>query len=251
MSQELSNSERHVWQVIQDNYQYIPKLSISELAELAFVSISTVNRTVRKKGYAGYSDFRYSVKEKPTLEMEESKFSQEVLDAIAKNEEELLKTINGISADSIEAAAKAIDKSDRIVILARGMSVSPADVLFQKLQLYHKQVSLYTDARAMKYYAKFMKPKDLVIAVSLFGETEEIMEAIRVAKSNGAEVLALTAAEGSSIDEQADISLVGYRSRLEVNYFELEVHSRIPLHILVRVLFDCYSIYKKDKRNLN
>jgi DNA-binding MurR/RpiR family transcriptional regulator len=247
MSQELSNSERHVWQVIQDNYQDVPKLSISDLADLAFVSISTVNRTVRKKGYAGYSDFRYSVKEKPTLEMEESKFSQEVLDAISKNEEELLKTINGISADSIEAAVKAIDKAEKIIILSRGMSVSPADVLFQKLQLYHKQVMLYTDARAMKYYAKFLRSENLVIAISLFGETEEIIDAIEVAKSKKAKVLALTAAHGSSIDTQAEISLVGYKSRLEVNFFELEVHSRIPLHILVRVLFDCYSIYKKGK----
>ncbi|WP_460017372.1 MurR/RpiR family transcriptional regulator [Lactovum odontotermitis] len=245
MSQELSNSECHAWQVIQDNYQDIPRLSISEVADMAFVSISTVNRTVRKKGYAGYSDFRYSIKEKAVLEREGTKFSQEVLSAIAKNEEELLKTINGISADSIEAAVKAIDRADEIVLLACGLSINPANEMLRKLQLFHKHVSLYSEAKPMAYYAKFLKPEDLVIALSLFGETDEINDSVKIAKSRGAKTLVLTATADSRLSALADIAIVGYKSRLEVNYFELGVHSRIPLHILVRVLFDCYSIYKK------
>lgn len=45
----LTNAESYTWQIIQENYEKIPQLSISELAELAHVSLSTVNRTVRKK----------------------------------------------------------------------------------------------------------------------------------------------------------------------------------------------------------
>ncbi|MBB5887305.1 MurR/RpiR family transcriptional regulator [Lactovum miscens] len=246
MSQELSNSERHTWQVIQNHYQEIPRISISEMAEMAYVSISTVNRTVRKKGYAGYSDFRYSVKEKTTTDLKANKFSQEVLNAIQKNEEELLKTINGISANSIEAAVKAIDKANEIIIIACGLSGNPAREMLQKLQLYHKHVSFQNEASSMEYYAQFLNSSDLIIAITLFGETPEINKTIEIAKSHGAKVLTLTAVEDSTANSLTDISLVGYKSRLEVTFFELAVHSRIPLHILVRVLFDSYSIYKNE-----
>ena len=50
----LTNAESYTWQIIQENYEKIPQLSISELAELAHVSLSTVNRTVRKRSLGGY-----------------------------------------------------------------------------------------------------------------------------------------------------------------------------------------------------
>ena len=84
----LTNAESYTWQIIQENYEKIPQLSISELAELAHVSLSTVNRTVRKKGFEGYGEFRYSIREKKLPEI--NGFSKEVLGAIAKNQEELL-----------------------------------------------------------------------------------------------------------------------------------------------------------------
>ncbi len=96
----LTNAESYTWQIIQENYEKIPQLSISELAELAHVSLSTVNRTVRKKGFEGYGEFRYSIREKKLPEI--NGFSKEVLGAIAKNQEELLKTIENISAEEIE-----------------------------------------------------------------------------------------------------------------------------------------------------
>ncbi|MQW22529.1 MULTISPECIES: MurR/RpiR family transcriptional regulator [unclassified Lactococcus] len=238
----LSSAESYTWKMIQDNYENIPQLSISALADLAHVSISTVNRTVKKKGFAGYSDFRYSVKENRTSHRRG--FSKEVLEAISKNEEELLKTINGILPESIEEAVQAIEDSTNIIIFARGLSINAAQEMKQKLQLWHKNVILYDDARSMHYFAKFATKETLLVVISLFGETEEIIDATRIAKTNGAKILVLTATQNSTVTRLADISLVGYKSHLEVNYFELDVHSRLPLYILVRVLFDSYSIYK-------
>ena len=87
MSKSLSDAERYCWDVIQEHYDEIPELSISKLAEIAHVSMSTINRTLQKKGFKGYSDFRFSIKEKHLPEIEG--FSAEILAAIAKNEEEL------------------------------------------------------------------------------------------------------------------------------------------------------------------
>lgn len=99
----------------------------------------------------------------------------------------------------------------------------------------------------MSYYAMETNQKSLVIALSLSGETEGIIKALTVAKKKKANILAMTVNSNSSLCQLADISLVGYKSPLEVNFFDLDVHSRIPLYILVRVLFDAFSIFQKRK----
>ena len=231
VNQKLSSAEAYTWQVIQEHYDEIPQLSITDLAELAHCSLSTINRTVRKKGFSGYAEFRYSIKEKPLPNI--NGFSNEVLAAIGKNEEELLRTIHNISAPAIEQAVRAL-------------STHAAAEMMKKLQLFHKPVTLHDDYKYMTYYASFVKANSLIINLSLSGETSELIEATEVAKTHGAKILTLTVTEQSPLVRLADVSLIGYKSSLEVNYFDLDVHSRLPLYILVRVLFDAYSIYKKQ-----
>ncbi|GHU36499.1 transcriptional regulator [Bacilli bacterium] len=243
MMTNLTNAERATWEMIQENYEAIPKLSISELANLAHVSLSTVNRTVRKKGFAGYSEFRYSVRKKELPKI--SGFSTEVLGAIAKNEEELLQTIYNISAVEVEKAVKLLDEAKDIVIFAQGLTVNVANELMKKLQLFHKQVNLYDDPKQMAYYAKFLNEGELILALSLSGENPEINLAVRIGEQHKAKVLSLTTDAESELTKHSDVSLIGYKSKLEVNYFELDVHSRLPLFILERVLVDAYSIYQK------
>lgn len=182
----LTNAESYTWQIIQENYEKIPQLSISELAELAHVSLSTVNRTVRKKGFEGYGEFRYSIREKKLPEI--NGFSKEVLGAIAKNQEELLKTIENISAEEIEKAVELIQESEEILIFSRGLSTNVADELMKKLQLFRKRVSLHDDSKYMAYYAQFVNEKSLIIVLSLSGETVEILNALRIAKAQNPKI---------------------------------------------------------------
>jgi DNA-binding MurR/RpiR family transcriptional regulator len=241
VNQSLSSAESYTWQIIQAHYDEIPEMSISELAELAHVSLSTINRCVRKKGFAGYAAFRYSIKEKNLPQL--SGFSKEILAAVAKNEEELLQTINNISAETIEAAVKLIHEAEEILIFSRGLSTNVADELMKKLQLFRKKISLYDDAKYMAYYARFTCPKSLIIVLSLSGTTPEILTALEIAKSRKCRILALTVTPNTRLTAFADVSLIGYKSPLEVNFFDLDVHSRLPLSVLSRVLIDAYSIY--------
>ena len=58
----LSEAESNCWNHIQDNLNRIPNLSISILAAESHVSVSTVNRTLKKMGYDGYSDFKQTIR---------------------------------------------------------------------------------------------------------------------------------------------------------------------------------------------
>ena len=95
----------------------------------------------------------------------------------------------------------------------------------------------------MAYYAQFVNEKSLIIVLSLSGETVEILNALRIAKAQNPKILSLTVNANTNLTNLSDISLIGYKSSLEVNYFDLDVHSRLSLSILSRVLIDAYSIY--------
>src|SRR5690606_34998237 len=66
----------------------------------------------------------------------------------------------------------------------------------------------FAPASEFNLYHHFLKPESLLIVVSQSGETADVHEAMSVAKSKGSKVLAIVNAEGSSIDREADYTLL-------------------------------------------
>jgi glucosamine--fructose-6-phosphate aminotransferase (isomerizing) len=65
----------------------------------------------------------------------------------------------------------------------------------------------FAPASEFKLFHRFLKPESLVIAVSQSGETADVLEAMKVAKSKGSKVLAIVNVEGSTIAREADYTL--------------------------------------------
>jgi glucosamine--fructose-6-phosphate aminotransferase (isomerizing) len=65
----------------------------------------------------------------------------------------------------------------------------------------------FAAASEFKLYHHFLKPESLLIVVSQSGETADVLEAMKVAKSKGAKVLAIVNVEGSTIAREADYTL--------------------------------------------
>lgn len=66
----------------------------------------------------------------------------------------------------------------------------------------------FAPASEFKLYHHFLQKESLLIVVSQSGETADVLEAMHVAKSKGAKVLAIVNTEGSTIDRQADYTLL-------------------------------------------
>ncbi len=243
MTRTLSEAESYCWNYIQEHLTKIPNLSISTLANDAHVSLSTVNRTLKKMGYDGYTDFKQTIRHTKN-ERRKNGFSKEVNEAIHKNEIEITRTINQLSAEDIEKAIKLIDHHSNIIIFSAGLSSNVAREMMNKLQLFGKNCVSYDDFDYMKYYANRANRDHLIVAISVSGETPEIASAIHTAKSHGAKIIALTAASPSAIANQADVCIVAYKSKLKEINFGLDVGSRIPLQVANRILLDAYAIYK-------
>ncbi|WP_225349918.1 MurR/RpiR family transcriptional regulator [Ligilactobacillus equi] len=55
---KLTETEKYLWHLISDNPTEIIKMSITQLSEYSNVSPATIVRTLKKKGYSGYTSYR-------------------------------------------------------------------------------------------------------------------------------------------------------------------------------------------------
>lgn len=141
----------------------------------------------------------------------------------------------------IEDAIQAIAGASQVYLFARGLSELIASEMEVKFHLLGRTCELYTDPNIIRTISKRLTAQDLVLLISLNGQTQELVAAAQTCVAQEVPLVLLTANGGSSLAQLADISLVGYKS--EISYFpDYEVRSRLPLQVIGRILLDAYAI---------
>ncbi|MEG0035703.1 MAG: hypothetical protein RR743_03495, partial [Oscillospiraceae bacterium] len=120
---KLSPTEHNIFNFVIKNMHIVKDMSIRELAQVCYVSTTTLFRFVKKLGYGGYSDFIEAVRE---TEVESRKIhipsivhDDNYRDSYLKNVVEAVKVITD---DKIEAFHKIMRRYPHIFILAEGLS---------------------------------------------------------------------------------------------------------------------------------
>ena len=244
MDRSFSSTELYTWNFLEDNEDKVQSMTITKLASISHVSAATIERTLKKGGYDGYSDYKSSKKNRPHYILKESGFSVVAQELIEKNREEVNRTIDLLVPGDIEEIVHLIHKSQNIYIMSAGPTKSVANYFASKLQLSGKSCIALDDKDYMLFYANKMGREDLLLILSLYGETEEIILAGEIAKKNHANMVTLTSEGESTLAQQADYKMICYKSHLKKFGMTTDTASRISLEIIARVLLDMWSIYK-------
>ncbi|WP_161884538.1 SIS domain-containing protein, partial [Deinococcus alpinitundrae] len=110
----------------------------------------------------------------------------------------------------VEKVVQQIRRAQTIYIFARGFSELIAEELLVKLQLLKKNCQLSDDPNIIQTLATDIRPGNLVIIISLNGETPELVEAARRISQNRAPILLITTNSTSSIGKYASLILCGF-----------------------------------------
>lgn len=247
---KLSNAEYYLWEYIQNNLDEVSQLSITKLAETAKVSTATIVRTLQKQGFSGYTAFRQEIiatnKESEKYK-NLAKTDSDIKKAILKNEREVSETIDLVDMSLIEDAIEIIANAEKIYIFARGFSELIAKEMLVKFELLEKNTEMHDDPNIIIPLSKKLPENSVCILISLNGETPEIVEAAKNAQQKGISVISITTNPASKVIKHSDIALVGYKS--DMSYFpEYEVHSRLPLQVISRIILDAYAINIKPRK---
>lgn len=93
MDHKLSETEQYLWDYIESHILEVPNYSIVKLSEQANVSTATIVRTMKKKGYEGFTAFKHHLKEQENKNINFSsldKVDEGIRRAILKNEQEVV-----------------------------------------------------------------------------------------------------------------------------------------------------------------
>ncbi|RPF54289.1 MurR/RpiR family transcriptional regulator [Aquisalibacillus elongatus] len=208
----LTNSEQKVAQYVLDHLDQIMYYSVNDLADEADVGETTVLRFCRKIGLKGYQEFKLNIAQtvadtkNGTKEKSDSSLSQMVL---SNTLEALERTESMITDDDLNEAIQLLKRAERIHFFGVGTSgITAMDAKSRFLRI-GKMVEFIQDSHLQAMQASTLNEQDVVVGLSISGSTRDTLESLKIAKDNGAKVIAITYFSRSPITKFADLVLLG------------------------------------------
>lgn len=198
----LNELELLVYDYIMKNKQTVIYMTVRELADAVHVSTSTVMRFCKKAGFDGYSEFKVKfkmyVKEERTHKNVED--LQEMRDYFQKaGTESMQKNLN--------EAADIVRNAKQVIFIGLGTS----GILGKYGARYFSNLGKFSQYIEDPYFPVLEGAEDaVVIALSVSGETEQVIEMVNRFKQNKCKIISITNRNSTTLAKISDFNLSYY-----------------------------------------
>ncbi len=213
---ELTDKERAIVHYLLDKGSEVSTLTIAEVAQQHEVSEALIVKLSKKLGYNGFRELRdkvYRYSQLPVSDLYQdidpgdspAVIVQKIFRTAIQALEETMAILN--ISDFTRAVDAIIDARQRDFYGVGGSATIIKDASHKFLRI-GVRTTVYDDAHLMMMSASLLDSRDVVLAVSHSGQTSAVLEAARLARRNGAKIIALTNYPNSALAETADIVLL-------------------------------------------
>lgn len=234
--------------IVEDPAQ-VARSTISELSALAGTSESTIVRTARALGFAGYPELRLALavsasRQDPRPDLSSGitpdDSTASVIGKLVHTETQAVRdTAAQLDPEALDAAARAVCDSRQLHIAGIWASGLVAQDLQQKLARIGRSCHAHVDSQSALASAVLLGPGDVFLAVSHSGESRDILEPLRRAAAVGATTVVLTNHPKSTAARAADLVLAS--AGRETTFRPGAMASRISQLVVVDCLFVCVA----------
>ncbi len=186
--------------------------SVNEVAAAAGVSEATVMRFCRTLGFKGFQDFKIAMARElvapPTRLPEDAGPATLVRSIFKANVAALEETLEVLEMRQLLQAEQVIENCRRLIIGGLRGSALAAQYAAIRFAPLGMDLHCFTEAHQMSMSAALLGREDVLLAISHSGGTQGILTSARVAKDNGARVLAITSNPLAPLSRMADLVLV-------------------------------------------
>ncbi len=214
--QSFSKAEKKVADTVIGNPENAVYYSVTDLAQKANVGETSVIRFCRKLGFRGFQDFKLSLAQDLVTpsqqvygQIDESDDIATICGKMTSHNTQILEdTRTLLSSDSLEKAAMAMVSARKLHFFgvgSSGFTASDAKYRFMRLG-FHTECA--TDSHIIAMNCALTSPGDVVVGISSSGSTKDLVDAMRIAKKNGAFIICLTSHARSPITMYADVILL-------------------------------------------
>lgn len=232
----MSDVEKAVARVIVGDPRRFVGRSLGEVAAEAGVSQGSVVNFAKKYAQCGFSALKIQVASSlsasvPFSVAHANDNAADVLGKTVANVEAALHNTVALNQEkTLRSVAERILRAKKVEIYGIYRSgVVANDFYYQLLQL-GIPAAYVSDVLTCSVSASLLKKGSLVIAVSSSGQTEDIIDAVKLAKENGVPIVSVTAHRASALAKLSDEVLIAAPSGNAVASVATEIrHSQLAL----------------------
>ena len=202
----LTKSEKKVADFIVSSGEKTLHQTLQDIKKATMVGDATIVRFCQKLGYSGFSDLKIDIAKQGYAATEQATNS-----FISSIEQRLIQSIHDTSAvadeEKLAEAANLIHQAKRIYIFGVGSSGITAQDMESRFLRGGLRAQAITDPHYQAMNAALFTQDDVVIAFSLTGKTQDVYDALVVAKENNAHIISVTNYVLSPIAQLSDVVL--------------------------------------------
>lgn len=246
----LSPAERTVADFLLENPDRAMELGIHELAEKTFASPSSIIRMCHRIGFQGYKEFRRAVtyelavrkksEEEQHKEITRSDSMEDIIEKITyKNIISLEDTKNLLEPETLKKSVELVRNCRTVLLFGLGASLCAARDAYLKFLRLNKPCVINDDWHSQYLQARNASEQDLGIVISYSGETQEVIECMKIMRENHTPIIAITRCVASPVSELADLRL--YTAANESTFRSGAMSSRISQLNIIDILYTAFA----------
>lgn len=249
---DLSKSERLIASYVLQNEKEVGSLSITDLADKVPTSPSTITRFCQRLNYRNFNEFKTLFED----ELRDKHFPTDAVAAITSSYQEVLvESSKTIQEKQLQQFVSDIKKARKILVIGIGSSGLTAIEFSARLARMGINAQSITDSYNMVSQSYLLSDQDMLIAISNSGETSEIVEAVKIATTKGANIQAITKHKNSYLAKTANNTQLTSQSLYISNqkYFNDQLSSLFLIDVITYQLLnenDLYNTYQSTMKIL-
>ncbi|MDX6151731.1 MurR/RpiR family transcriptional regulator [Marinococcus sp. PL1-022] len=249
----FSDKEKQIADYMLQNPETIVHSTINQVADQLSLADATVFRFCKRLGFKGYQAMKIALASdiiEPIEDIhetiQENDTEAEVMSKVFQsNKNALTYTQEVLDESTVRQAVQYLLEASELHFYGSGGSGVTAQDGQHKFMRTGLPSHAYTDSHWQVMAASQLKPNDVTIVISHSGANEDVLEAMDVAKEQGARIIAITSYAKTPISQKADLTLQTI-SR-ETEYRSEALASRLAELSLLDGLYVNYCIKKKDQ----
>lgn len=204
----LTKSEKKVADYILDSGKSVIYNTMSDIKAKTKVGDATIIRFCQKLGFSGFSDLKIEIAKEDFSQKQELPKEAKYFTEIAVGVKEALNATESLlNEETLADALQLISQSNNIYIFGVGSSGTTSLDLATMFLRVGVKAHAVVDPHIQAQVASLLDEGDTVIVFSLSGKTKDTYDSMKIAKKNGAKILAITNYLQSPIGRTADFVL--------------------------------------------
>lgn len=217
----LAPSEQRVAQLCLNSPETVARMSVADLVTRTGTSPATIVRACKSMGFDGFQHLRQvllrdlGAAARDSIQQEESGATGEpgssehlVSGIFSRASQDIRGALGSLDFEAFDAAVKAIRQGGRLLVVANGASLAPAQSLALRFLSTGVQCEAPSDIVSQHISAKLLSAGDICIAVSDSGMNSFTIGSARIAAERKATVIGVTSYAKSELADLSTHTLV-------------------------------------------